>query len=122
MLALHVCVESIVDGKLSCQSLFVRESYSSESLCNRAQADSFRRNLFLPLHIGRSHNKPESLHCGIGNRVVLNDRLESTSRAAMVKFDCFNFGRVEGSGTLSLGLIWQIFFLNKQELRLGVNE
>src|SRR5437660_12049453 len=103
MLALRVCVESIVDGKLSRQSLLVRESHGSESLSNRAQANTLRRNRLFPLYIGCSHDKSESMHGGIRDRVILNDRLEGAPRTPMVKFDGFDPRCIKRSGALSLG-------------------
>src|SRR5256885_16666036 len=116
MFTLDVGIKSVIHGKLSCQSLLIRQTHGSESLCNRAQANPLGSCVLLSLHIRSSHNQAESLYVWIRDREVLDDCLERASRAAMVKFDCFHFGRVEGSGTVSLGLIQQIFFRNEQEL------
>jgi DNA-binding winged helix-turn-helix (wHTH) protein len=60
MLALHVCVESIAEGKLSRQSFFIRESHGSEALRNRTQADSFDSNLFLAVDVGGADDQCQS--------------------------------------------------------------
>src|SRR5947208_4278954 len=109
MLALDVGIKSVIHGKLSCQSLLIRQTHGSESLCNRAQANPLGSCLLLSLHIRSSHNQAELLHCGISDREVLDDCLECASRASMVKFDCLNFGRVEESCTLSLLLVHLLF-------------
>src|SRR5262249_35481544 len=102
MFALDVCVERIVNGKLPSQSLLVRESNCSKSLGNRPQPYALGSGVLLPLHIRSPHNQAEPLYGQVGDRIVLNDRFEGATGTAVIEFDCFNLGCIEGSRTLSL--------------------
>src|SRR5262249_12987472 len=82
--ALDVRVKGIINGKLSCQSLFIRQAHGSESLSDRAQTNALGSGILLSLYVGCSHNKPEPLHGGIGDREVLNDRFEGAPITPMV--------------------------------------
>src|SRR5438552_10935524 len=79
MFALDVGIKSVIHGKLSCQSLLIRQTHDSESLCNRAQANPLGSCVLLSLHIRSSHNQAKSLHSGISDREVLDDGLERAS-------------------------------------------
>src|SRR5215470_11411645 len=101
MFALDVGVKSVIHGKLPCKSLFIGQSHRCESLRNRAEANTLGSSVLLSFHIRSSHNEAESLHGWIGDRIVLDDRLKSAARTAMIEFYCTNLWCIKGSRILS---------------------
>src|SRR6266508_1891622 len=93
--SLRIRVQRVVERELLLQPFGIRDAEARESLRNRSQAETFRRSVFLPLHIRGANDEAKALECWIGQAEIFENHLERATLSAMIQSDLGQSCRIE---------------------------
>src|SRR5581483_2477221 len=90
-----VFVEGVVDMKLPRETVLIGHRRFGEPFGNGPQSETFRGHMLLSLDVRGPHNQRQASQSGVVQAVVLNNRLEAASLAAMIQLHLWKARCVE---------------------------